>query len=113
APVPPAVAERIEVETSDAGDVEDAGEAVERAGKAAPPPEPVRAEPVEAPSVSSSVSPEKSGPSTSSGRTEKGKVLASPAVRARAKELDIDLTDVQPAEGNRIRHADLDAFLSY
>jgi 2-oxoisovalerate dehydrogenase E2 component (dihydrolipoyl transacylase) len=41
------------------------------------------------------------------------KVLASPAVRARAKELGIDLAEVHPAEGSRIRHADLDAFLSY
>lgn len=42
-----------------------------------------------------------------------GKVLASPAVRARAKELGIDLADVRPAGDGRIRHADLDAFLSY
>jgi len=41
------------------------------------------------------------------------KVLASPAVRARAKELGIDLAEVRPAEGGRIRHSDLDAFLSY
>src|SRR5690606_18216144 len=41
------------------------------------------------------------------------KVLASPAVRARAKELGIDLADVHPAEGARVRHSDLDAFLSY
>jgi len=41
------------------------------------------------------------------------RVLASPAVRARAKELGIDLADVRPAEGGRVRHADLDAFLSY
>jgi 2-oxoisovalerate dehydrogenase E2 component (dihydrolipoyl transacylase) len=41
------------------------------------------------------------------------KVLASPAVRARAKELGIDLAEVHPAEGGRIRHADLDAFISY
>ncbi len=39
--------------------------------------------------------------------------LASPAVRARAKELGIDLSDVQAREGGRIRHSDLDAFLSY
>jgi 2-oxoisovalerate dehydrogenase E2 component (dihydrolipoyl transacylase) len=39
--------------------------------------------------------------------------LASPAVRARAKELGIDLADVQAREGGRIRHSDLDAFLSY
>jgi 2-oxoisovalerate dehydrogenase E2 component (dihydrolipoyl transacylase) len=41
------------------------------------------------------------------------KVLASPAVRARAKELGIDLAEVRPAEDGRIRHSDLDAFLSY
>ena len=41
------------------------------------------------------------------------KVLASPAVRARAGELGIALADVRPAEDGRIRHADLDAFVSY
>ncbi|MDE2411481.1 MAG: 2-oxo acid dehydrogenase subunit E2 [Sphingomonadales bacterium] len=41
------------------------------------------------------------------------KVLASPAVRARAKELGIDLAQVRPAEDGRLRHADLDSFLSY
>ena len=41
------------------------------------------------------------------------KVLASPAVRARAKELGIDLKTVSSAIDGRIRHADLDAFLSY
>ncbi|MBX9796585.1 dihydrolipoamide acetyltransferase family protein [Sphingomonas sp.] len=40
-------------------------------------------------------------------------VLASPAVRARAKDLGIDLAQVKPAEGDRIRHADLDAYLRY
>jgi 2-oxoisovalerate dehydrogenase E2 component (dihydrolipoyl transacylase) len=39
--------------------------------------------------------------------------LASPAVRARAKDLGVDLTQVKAREGGRIRHADLDAFLSY
>ncbi|HJT39380.1 MAG TPA: dihydrolipoamide acetyltransferase family protein [Sphingobium sp.] len=39
-------------------------------------------------------------------------VLASPAVRARAKELGIDLAQVK-ASGDRVRHADLDAFLLY
>jgi 2-oxoisovalerate dehydrogenase E2 component (dihydrolipoyl transacylase) len=39
--------------------------------------------------------------------------LASPAVRLRAKALGIDLAQVKAAEGGRIRHADLDAFLSY
>uniref|UniRef100_UPI001FE4295A dihydrolipoamide acetyltransferase family protein n=1 Tax=Sphingomonas azotifigens TaxID=330920 RepID=UPI001FE4295A len=44
---------------------------------------------------------------------EKVHVLASPAVRARAADLGIDLAQVKPAEGDRIRHADLDAFLRY
>jgi len=39
-----------------------------------------------------------------------GKVLASPAVRGRAARLNIDLSAV-PAEGVRVTHADLDAFL--
>ena len=42
-----------------------------------------------------------------------GAVLASPAVRARAKDLGVDLSRVKVAEGDRIRHADLDAFLRY
>ena len=41
------------------------------------------------------------------------RVLASPAVRQRAKDLSIDLADVKTAEPGRVRHADLDAFLSY
>lgn len=41
------------------------------------------------------------------------KVMASPAVRARANELGIDLGEVRPAEDGRIRHADLDAFIAY
>jgi 2-oxoisovalerate dehydrogenase E2 component (dihydrolipoyl transacylase) len=39
--------------------------------------------------------------------------LASPAVRARAKELGIDLTQVKARDGGHIRHSDLDAFLTY
>ena len=39
-------------------------------------------------------------------------VLASPAVRARAADLGIDLAQVK-TEGDRVRHADLDAFLRY
>jgi 2-oxoisovalerate dehydrogenase E2 component (dihydrolipoyl transacylase) len=40
------------------------------------------------------------------------KVLASPAVRQRARDLGIDLARVKYS-GDRIRHADLDAFLLY
>ncbi len=45
--------------------------------------------------------------------TPAAQALASPAVRARAKELGVDLAGVKAREGGRIRHADLDAFLSY
>lgn len=90
APAPKAdeVEERIEVETSDASDADDAI-------AADPEPEPA-ATPAPAPAA-----------------TPHTKVLASPAVRARAKDLGIDLAEVKPAEDGRIRHADLDAFLSY
>ena len=47
-----------------------------------------------------------------SGSTSK-KVLASPAVRQRAKELGVDLADVHPSAGDRVKHSDLDAFLKY
>ena len=50
------------------------------------------------------------GPSTAHGTNEK--VLASPAVRARARDLGIDLSQVKTAS-DRIRHADLDAYLLY
>jgi 2-oxoisovalerate dehydrogenase E2 component (dihydrolipoyl transacylase) len=43
---------------------------------------------------------------------EREKVLATPAVRQRAKELGVDLSQVK-TDGDRIRHADLDAFLRY
>ncbi|MBP2274998.1 MULTISPECIES: dihydrolipoamide acetyltransferase family protein [Sphingomonas] len=47
-----------------------------------------------------------------SGRGAMKHVLASPAVRARAADLGIDLAQVK-TEGDRVRHADLDAFLRY
>jgi len=46
-------------------------------------------------------------------RAGEERVLASPAVRQRAKDLGIDLAQVKPAQGDRVRHADLDAFLTY
>jgi 2-oxoisovalerate dehydrogenase E2 component (dihydrolipoyl transacylase) len=52
-------------------------------------------------------------PSTSRRTNEVGhKALASPAVRARARDLGIDLTEVRTAS-DRIRHSDLDAYLLY
>jgi 2-oxoisovalerate dehydrogenase E2 component (dihydrolipoyl transacylase) len=73
---------------------------------------PVRAEPVEAPSLTSTAK-EQVSPSTSSGRTAGGAhVLASPAVRARARDIGIDLAQVKTAS-DRVRHSDLDAYLLY
>ncbi len=45
-------------------------------------------------------------------KEEGSKVLASPAVRQRARDLGVDLGKVKHG-GDRIRHADLDAFLLY
>jgi 2-oxoisovalerate dehydrogenase E2 component (dihydrolipoyl transacylase) len=47
------------------------------------------------------------------GQPSAGHVLASPAVRQRARDLGIDLSQVRSAGGDRIRHSDLDAFLLY
>jgi 2-oxoisovalerate dehydrogenase E2 component (dihydrolipoyl transacylase) len=52
-------------------------------------------------------------PTLSPEGERENKVLASPAVRARAKDLGIDLSQVKPNAEGRIRHADLDAYLSY
>ena len=91
APAPKAedVEERIEVENPDASDADDAM----AADPAPPPPAPA---PTPAPEPNAQT-----------------KVLASPAVRKRAKELGVDLGQVSPAEGGRVRHGDLDQFLSY
>ena len=86
-----AAAEQIEDEMSDADEAD-----------LAPAPEPVAASaPVE-------TAPEAPAPAAASH-----KVLASPAVRQRARDLGIDLTQVKPAEDGRVRHGDLDAFLAY
>jgi 2-oxoisovalerate dehydrogenase E2 component (dihydrolipoyl transacylase) len=77
--------------------------------------EPARPEPVEGQSFTSQDgTEEKGGASTSSTQAvTESKVLATPAVRKRAKDLGIDLSQVKPAADGRVRHADLDAFLSY
>src|SRR5439155_5503334 len=80
----------------------------------------VRPEPDEGPSFSSSRAKEGQGfdklsPNGGSGSgaqaSAKG-VQASPAVRARARDLGIDLAQVKTAS-DRIRHSDLDAYLLY
>jgi len=87
APVSDAVAMRIEVETPDASDADDAAARVA--------PQPVKERQSESPVP------------------VQAKVLASPAVRQRARDLGIDLAEVKPAEDGRVRHGDLDAFLAY
>ncbi len=71
-----------------------------------PVPAPTEAKPEPAPVV---VAAPKSEPTS----TERQRVLASPAVRQRAKDLGIDLAQVKAAADGRVRHADLDAFLTY
>ena len=87
---------------------------------------PVRAEPVDGPHFSTSSSDggqkkeegfdirtrQVTRSDSPNGETGASHVLASPAVRARARELGIDLSQVKPS-GDHIRHSDLDAFLLY
>ncbi|MFD1105850.1 dihydrolipoamide acetyltransferase family protein [Sphingobium olei] len=78
-------------------------------------PNSVRPEPVEGPSFSAALVQEQEAGFdrlSPNGDESDAPVLASPAVRARAKELGIDLAQVKPS-GDRIRHADLDAYLLY
>jgi len=51
-------------------------------------------------------------PEVADKEPQKGHVLASPAVRARARDLGIDLAQVKTTS-DRIRHSDLDAYLLY
>ena len=88
APKDEAVEERIEVENSDASDADDAL-------AADPKPEPLPA------------------PTPAPEPAQHAKVLATPAVRKRAKDLGVDLAQVKSAEDGRVRHGDLDQFLSY
>ena len=102
------VAERIETETSDASDVDDAREAAEKTEK----PSPLQGRGLgEGASSDGSDSPRPPAPSPEGEGA--CKVLASPAVRKRAHDLGIELAQVKPAADGRVRHADLDAFLSY
>jgi 2-oxoisovalerate dehydrogenase E2 component (dihydrolipoyl transacylase) len=105
--------EEVTIEAENPG-VEEAEGKVPAYEAAAPsPPTPsVRAEPAEARTASATPA---ARPSTSSGRTEDeghAPILASPAVRARARDLGIDLASVK-TDGDRVRHADLDAYLRY
>lgn len=99
----------VEIETEGAGNEEAAPKPVAEAPKVVtepvsppPPAEPVKA-PAEAP---------KPEPVAAPIAMKHEKITASPAVRARAKELGVELSDVKTS-GGRVRHADLDAFLNY
>ena len=72
---------------------------------------PVRAERKAEPEVEARKTPApEQRPSTSLRMSDK--VLASPAVRQRARDLGVDLAEVKTA-GDRVRHSDLDAYLLY
>ncbi|QSB43782.1 2-oxo acid dehydrogenase subunit E2 [Tsuneonella flava] len=101
------VEERIETEVSDASDADDA---IANGPQNAPPPEAVPAE-TPKPRPAPKVQPDAAVSQASTGTTSK--VLATPAVRKRAADLGVDLSEVRPSEEGRIRHADLDAFISY
>ena len=104
-----AVGERIDAETPDAATISIGADA----------PEADLAEPVEAPSSPSAraeVKNEEGFDKLSQvglAASPSARVLASPAVRARAADLGIDLSHVKPSEDGRLRHSDLDAYLRY
>ncbi|WP_019831484.1 dihydrolipoamide acetyltransferase family protein [Sphingomonas sp. PR090111-T3T-6A] len=90
------------------------GEAAAPAPAEAPKAEPVpapKADPVPAKAEAPAAAVE--APAPKAHATSSHKVLASPAVRQRAKELGVDLADVRPVAGDRVKHSDLDAFLKY
>jgi len=92
--------------------------AVEAAPVPAPEPEPAPAPqpkpaPAPAPAPSPAPSPAPADPMAAAPLASSAKVLASPAVRQRARDLGIDLAEVKPADGGRVRHGDLDQFLAY
>jgi 2-oxoisovalerate dehydrogenase E2 component (dihydrolipoyl transacylase) len=71
----------------------------------------IAAAPRAEPEVVKASAPEPVAPSPTAKSNRR--ILASPAVRARATALGIDLADVKPAHGDHIRHNDLDAYVSY
>lgn len=100
APISEVVEEQVEAETPGVPEVVEAP---------APQPTPVSA-PAEAGARSGEVQP--TNPGLLPAQEHKVSILASPAVRARAKDLGVDLSEVKH-DGQHIRHADLDAYLRY
>ncbi|GGE76020.1 dihydrolipoamide acetyltransferase family protein [Sphingomonas prati] len=97
-------------ETEDEAEA-DAGDVAGFADAVAPPEAAAVADPVAA------IQPEPARPVIAepvvAAEPTRSRVQASPAVRARASDLGIDLADVKSAQGDRVRHADLDAHLRY
>ena len=79
-----------------------------------PAPAPKAREPAPSPKAPEPApSPKAPEPAPSEIQTQTGRVLASPAVRKRARENDVDLSNVRGSgPAGRIRHADLDAFIA-
>ena len=77
-------------------------------------PDPPKApEPAPAPKAPEPAPAPKAQPVPSEIQTQTGRVLASPAVRKRARENDVALSNVRGSgPAGRIRHADLDAFIA-
>ena len=99
------------IETEGEGEAEEPAPAPAPKAEAAP--EPARAEPAPVAKDAPEAAPPAPAPVAVQPPVPVAKVLASPAVRARADDLGIDLAQVKPAEDGRVRHADLDAFLAY
>lgn len=91
-----------EEEAAIAEKVKEQVEEDEPAEEAAP-----KAEPEQAPKPKTEPEPE-AAPARPGAR-----VLASPAVRKRAADLGVDLAQVKPQTDDRIRHSDLDQYLTY
>ena len=87
---------------------EGGGQAAEDAEVQEPVPDP---DPPKAPEPAPA--PKAPEPAPSESQSQTGRVLASPAVRKRARENDVDLSNVRGSgPAGRIRHADLDAFIA-
>ncbi len=100
----------VEIETEGAGNEEDDAKPAPQMAKAEPEPvAPIAAVEVQPAAPAEVVKPVLIEDVPAQSRE---KTTASPAVRARAKELGVDLNDVK-ASGGHVRHADLDAYLSY
>ncbi|MDR6852548.1 2-oxoisovalerate dehydrogenase E2 component (dihydrolipoyl transacylase) [Sphingomonas sp. BE123] len=103
APVAAAVEEQVEAETPGVPDVVEEKPSPLQGRGLGEGDSPQAPSPADVP-LSPTLSPE--------GEREIRQVLASPAVRARAKDLGVDLADVKH-DGQHVRHADLDAYLRY